>query len=200
MNRFVILALLTAICCGCSRSSSSSSQTVPVPAPRPPATDTDSTDTDTTDTTDTDVASLPLEVRRFKAPQTVTDKEWESILTPNQYYVTRDHGTEHAFDNAWWDSKKKGTYTCVCCGEPLFSSETKYKSGTGWPSFWDPVNKKCIATKKDFSFFGSLRIEVHCRRCNAHLGHVFTDGPQPTGLRYCINSASLDLKEAKPDE
>jgi peptide-methionine (R)-S-oxide reductase len=125
-----------------------------------------------------------------------TEEEWRARLTPEQYEVARQAGTERAFSGEYWDCHADGTYTCVCCGAPLFSSETKYESGSGWPSFWTPVDDDVIEERADTSH-GMARTEVRCENCGAHLGHVFPDGPRPTGLRYCINSAALNLDEAE---
>ena len=127
-----------------------------------------------------------------------TDEEWRTALSPEQYHVCREKGTERAFTGAYWDTKDAGVYRCAACGFPLFSSQTKFDSGTGWPSFWQPLDQEAVETETDQSF-GMTRTEVHCRNCGSHLGHVFPDGPQPTGLRYCINSVSLDLDREEAD-
>ena len=123
-----------------------------------------------------------------------TDEEWRTQLSPEQFHVTRQAGTERSFTGPYWDSKEKGSYKCICCGSPLFRSETKFDSGTGWPSFFEAIAPDAVEQREDNSLSTS-RTEIVCATCDAHLGHVFDDGPQPTGLRYCMNGTALDLEK-----
>lgn len=121
-----------------------------------------------------------------------SDADWKAELTPEQYHVTREQGTERPFSGPWWDEKRAGAYSCICCGAPLFRSETKYESGSGWPSFFAPVDAEAVGVTEDRSH-GMVRTEAHCAKCQAHLGHIFPDGPAPTGLRFCMNGTALDF-------
>jgi len=125
-----------------------------------------------------------------------SDAEWARELTPEEFKIARQKGTERAFTGKYWDTKTQGVYKCRCCGEPLFDSNTKFDSGTGWPSFFAPLSEDAVETEEDNSHF-MRRTEVHCAKCGCHLGHLFDDGPEPSGLRYCLNSASLKLDEGK---
>lgn len=136
---------------------------------------------------------------KSKPPIEKTDAQWRAQLTPEQFHVTREHGTERAFTGPYWDEKRPGLYSCVCCGAPLFSADAKFDSGTGWPSFSAPVSPDAVDEQSDRSWL-MRRTEIRCAACEAHLGHVFPDGPKPTGLRYCMNGTALQFAPASGDK
>ena len=166
-------------------------------AAKAPALKRDASKKDAHNTADETSKDGPESADDEDKPVRKTDREWKRLLTPNQYRVTRQKGTDPPFNGKYVHSKHEGVYRCVCCGAKLFASDTKFDSRTGWPSFYAPVREKSLVTSPDYSD-GTLRFEVVCARCEAHLGHVFGDGPEPTGLRYCINSTSLKLEETAP--
>ena len=174
MRTVLVMAILSMLALGCKRPHVvQAADTQPPPTPPP---------TQTTNAMTTKVVK--------------TDEEWKKQLTPEQYKVLRKKGTERAFTGPNWNNKEKGTYKCAACGQELFSSDHKFDSGTGWPSYWQPIESKAVATEEDNTLF-TKRTEVLCSRCNGHLGHVFDDGPKPTGLRYCINGYAMTFEKKK---